>query len=111
MKKQNRIRRNEEFKAIIQEKNFVSHPAFVIYARKKRMDNSRVGISVSKKLGGAVERNLIKRQVRSMVNEITQYQESFDCVIIVRNGYKSDKFAANLQALSEVFKKIQSKGF
>lgn len=111
MKKQHRICRNEEFNEIIQAKRFVSHPCFVVYTQKKKQEFSRVGISVSKKLGGAVQRNLIKRQVRSMLQEITQYQESFDCVIIVRNGYKSDSFASNLQALKEVFKKIQSKGF
>jgi ribonuclease P protein component len=110
MKKQHRIRRNEEFNEIIQAKRFVSHPVFVVYTRKRREDQSRVGISVSKKLGGAVQRNLIKRQVRAMLQEITQYQESFDCVIIVRNGYKSGAFTSNRDALKEVFKKIQTKG-
>lgn len=109
MKKQFRIRRNEEFSAIMQAKRYVSHPNYVLYAHAAQRPFSRVGISVSKKLGGAVERNRIKRQVRSMMHEITDHHERFDCVIIVRNGYLKTPYAENLEALKEVFEKIKQK--
>ena len=110
MKKHVRIRRNEEFNQILQTKRFVAHPNFVIYSQEAKESISRVGISVSKKLGGAVERNRIKRQVRSMVDAITQYHETFDCVIIVRNGYLKVSYAENLKVLHNLFTKVKSKG-
>ena len=67
MKKQYRIRKNREFSSIIEKKHSVASNSFVVYFDTKKETYSRVGISVSKKLGDAVTRNKIKRQIRMIV--------------------------------------------
>ena len=43
-------------------------PAFVLQARKRRDEGpARVGFTVSKKVGNAVERNRVRRRLREIV--------------------------------------------
>ena len=64
MKKALRVRKNEEFKEIIAQKHSVASATYIIYRQKRKGDNARIGISVSKKLGKAHVRNKIKRQIQ-----------------------------------------------
>ena len=106
MKKLYRIKKNEEFSKIIKYKHSVACASFVVYFNNRNQDVSRVGISVSKKLGDAVERNRIKRQVREMVRDIIDF-ESYpkDLVIIVRLPYLNKDFSANKNDLEILIKK------
>ena len=58
----------------------------VLYARKNHSANNRVGITVSKKLGGAVVRNRVRRRLR----EVYRLQEAlfapgWDIVVVARS--------------------------
>ena len=46
MNKEKRIRKNEEFQAIIAKKHSSANRCFIIYYDLKKQDNARVGISV-----------------------------------------------------------------
>lgn len=60
MKKEFRVKRNEDFSKIIARKKSFANSCFIIYKDENQMGHGRVGISVSKKLGNAVTRNKIK---------------------------------------------------
>ena len=106
MKKEYRIRKNEEFKRIIQVRRSFSSANFIVYAANRQMDNARMGISVSKKLGDAVERNKIKRQLRMMLLEIIDFETCpKDMIVIVRNGYLKNDYQTNKVDLENVVKK------
>ena len=104
MKKAYRVRKNEEFTRIISKKHTRSSKNFVIHYDSKVLDHSRIGISVSKKLGNAVIRNKVKRQVREMVKELDLYELSYDYIIIVRKGYFEGSFADNKKDLEKTIK-------
>ena len=74
MKKENRIKKAQEFQKIIHTGSKQVNKSFVFYYVPKAADHGRIGISVSKKLGHAVDRNLYKRQVRMMCQEILSFE-------------------------------------
>ncbi|MBR4470427.1 MAG: ribonuclease P protein component [Erysipelotrichaceae bacterium] len=106
MKKAFRVRRNEEFSKIISKKHSVASAAFVVYHCDRQEDHARVGISVSKKMGNAVERNKIKRQLREMVRAILDFETCpKDLIIIVRKPYLERPFLQNKKDLETAIKK------
>lgn len=106
MIKQYRIRKNEEFSKIVAKKQSIASGNFVLYYNDSKEEYSRIGISVSKKLGKAVVRNKIKRQVRMMVNEVYDYRNNkLDLIIIVRNKYLNNTYKDNRLDLEKLIKK------
>ena len=109
MKKLYRVKKNREFTRIMNQKRFVSCPSFSVYYAPRAESISRIGISVGKKLGGAVVRTKVKRQVRMMVQHITGFDEKFDCIILVRMAYLKQAFAENEHDLAKSFTTIRLK--
>ena len=106
MKKSYRIRKNEEFSKIIAKRHYFSSACFALYIDFKKEDNSRVGISVSKRLGDAVERNKIKRQVRMMFINFYDFDTSdYDVICIVKSKYLQNSFIDNQNDLEKIIKK------
>ena len=57
----------------------------VLYARRNRLGENRVGITVSKKLGHAVVRNRVRRRLREIyrLNE-EKFAPGWDIVVVAR---------------------------
>ena len=108
MKKELRVRKNEEFGQIIGKKHSLASGSFVVYfAKRADGAQARVGLSVSKKLGNAVVRNRIKRQVRMMfISDFDYAACPYDLIVIVRNNFLQADFAANRKDLEKLIKKV-----
>ena len=106
MKKKYSLKRNEEIAKIVQNKQAIRNGSFIVFYKKNNLEFSRVCISVSKKLGIAVVRNKIKRQVREMVTDIFEFEKSFDYVIVVKGNYLSYDFQTNQNRLKELYGKL-----
>ena len=102
-----RVKKNEEFQEIIQRKKFVTSPSFALYVRAKTGKYSRFGISCGKKMGNAVVRNKIKRQCRSMLQELDSANYPFDGVLMVRAGYHKFSYQDNKKHLESMLKKVR----
>ncbi len=107
MKKEYRIKKTQEFQTILNKKQFASCASVVVYASKKSLDYSRFGISVSKKMGNAVIRNKIKRQLRMMLQDIDPHLNTFDAIIIARNKFNVQNYEQNKKDLEMCFKKVK----
>ena len=108
MKKEYRVRKSEEFNQIIHLRQSYANASFVLYYRDND-DHMHVGISASKKLGNAVVRNKIKRQVRMMVHELFNEQDQKDYIIIVRNKYLYNDYSTNKGNLLSLYKKVNKR--
>ena len=92
--------------AVLLRKNKVWLIVLSLYYLKNDLDHARIGISVSKKLGKAVIRNKIKRQVRMMLQQTINFDDNYDYIVIIRNKYLDLDFNSNLNELKYLYKKI-----
>ncbi len=68
-------------------------PSMVIYVRKTKSEAVRLGITVGKKLGGAVSRNRAKRLVRELFRKnVAETNAGFDICIVARSRILSENF-------------------
>lgn len=63
-RRQERIRLRSEFDRIYAARRFASNDQLTIYVLENGLDYSRLGLSVSRKVGGAVVRNLVRRRIK-----------------------------------------------
>lgn len=106
MKVKNRVKSHQDFQAVINKKQYEKNSYYAIYFKKNDLNYSRIGISASKKLGNAVTRVKIRRQVRAMLRELWGLDIPLDLVIIVRNNYKIDCYNECSNELDYLLKKI-----
>lgn len=92
MKRKNRILKHPEFDEIISSTPGVKTDHYVIHCRVSKSLESRIGISVSKRNGGAVTRNRIKRQIRAMIASGYDLSKAIDVIIIVRATYDPEHY-------------------
>ncbi len=64
----------------------VADGLLVLYARRNRTENNRVGITVSKKLGKAHVRNFVRRRLREIYRQNEeQFLPGWDIVVVARS--------------------------
>ena len=105
MKKINIIKESKDFEKIIKNNKSFRTKYFYIYIQRKEEKNYRFGISVGKKIGNAVRRNKIKRQLKEIISQNT-YQKNFDCIIIVRREINSADFLQIKEDLNKNLKEL-----
>ena len=85
------LRKNEEIQKIVKSNNKIVNKYFVIYYDKNNLGFNRYCVSVSKKLGSAVNRNLYKRRIKDILMK-NYINNSNDYVIILRNSVLNIKY-------------------
>ena len=85
MKFSSALKLNHIFRRLYKTKG-VANSCMVLYARPNHTDRNRVGITVSKKLGGAVVRNRTRRRLREVyrLNE-ERFLPGYDLVVVARS--------------------------
>ena len=106
MKKINRVRKSQEFNQIIHTGRKQTNSSFVLYYLPKKESAARVGITLPKKIGNAVKRNLIKRQTRMMCQDLIDFKTfGRDVILIVRFGYLNRSYEDNKKNLEKLLVK------
>ena len=103
MKVINRIKKSDDFLLTIKKGKAYRSDRFTVHLNPTELGYTRVGLSVSSKVGNAVTRNRIKRQLRSMCDSLLDYNErSVDIVIVVRKPYLNFDFNDNKSHLCDL---------
>jgi len=107
VKKIYRLTDDRDFKQVLSANHVTKNRYYVVYHLPNQSSSARIGISVSKKLGNAVIRNRIRRQVRAMFDATDIFAEAFDIIVIVRLEYKQATFQEANGKLLEIIDAIR----
>ena len=88
MKKINIVKKNTDFNNIIKIGKKYYNDIFYIYIVDNSYPYNRYGISVSKKVGNEVTRNLYRRRIKDIIDDIDIKFNNKDVIIISRPKLK-----------------------
>jgi ribonuclease P protein component len=110
VKRANRLSRSRDFDAVYRQGRSVSSRFLVLYWFPHEDPAApRFGFSVPKAVGGAVERNRIKRQLREVwQGRLERVPAGNDYVLIVRSGLPEAVAANGFDWLGERFDEVLS---
>ncbi len=91
MKKNNILKKNSDYNRIIKTCKPHHYKYLSFYIERTTEKKYFFGFSIGKKIGIAVFRNKIKRQLKSIISE-NNYQNGFNCIIMVNSGIVSKTF-------------------
>lgn len=108
MAKINSLCRNNDFRrAYARGKSYVT-PVVVIYVMKNREKSRRVGITTSKKIGNAVQRNRARRVIREAYRQLMpRLKRGYDLVFVARGR---TPFVKSTDVLKAMEKQLQAVG-
>ena len=106
---EDRIRHQAEFDRVYNRSVYAADDVLVIQATTNDLGHSRVGLSVSRKVGNAVVRNRWKRLVREAFRQCRdKIPSGLDLVVRPRRGAEPD-FAAVRSSLPRLARRLDGK--
>ena len=79
------LKQNSDFRAVYARGKSAVSQRTVVYCRKNRRDQNRVGFTVSRKLGNAVTRNRVRRRLREIMRlHADELLEGWDLILVAR---------------------------
>ena len=79
------VKENYEFRRIYRKGKSAVSPQLVIYCQRNRRGHSRLGVSVSTKLGCAVVRNRVRRRIREIFRlNKAKMLPGYDLIVVAR---------------------------
>ena len=89
------LKENAAFRRLYYKGKSAGNRYLVIYCARNRLEATRVGLTVSTKLGHAVVRNRVRRRLREIVRHNASCLPSgYDIVIVARTAAVEAEFAA-----------------
>lgn len=79
------LTKNKEFSRIYARGKSYVHPNLVLYVAKNRLGYTRIGLTATKKVGHAVQRNRARRIMRTALSEhLSQNVGGYDIILVAR---------------------------
>ena len=79
------LKLNHEFQRLYHRGKSAALPTLALYCRRRRGRGNRLGLTVGKKVGGAVVRNRVRRRLREIYRlHEGELREGYDIVVVAR---------------------------
>ena len=79
------LKKNHEFRRLYQRGASAVAGSMVLYCRKNRLGQNRLGLTASVKLGGAVVRNRARRRLREVYRlNSSRLRQGWDIILVAR---------------------------
>jgi len=79
------LKKNKDFQQVYKKGKSFANKYLVMYVLKNDLEENRLGISISKKVGKSVQRNRLSRLIRESYRSLEDnYPKGLDIVIVVR---------------------------
>ena len=106
MNKEKILQKSDDFSNIISTGQKIKNKYFSLYY--KESNKVHYGITVPKKIGHAVTRNKIKRQIKNIIyNNEKDIQQGFNYVIIIKEASLKLDFSGLEKELIYIIKKVR----
>lgn len=93
MKRFNSIKKNSDFQKVYKTGKSYANKLLIMYVRRTGSADTRIGISVSKKVGNSVVRHHLTRLLRESYRlNKDSVQTGLDIVVVVRAAAKASKY-------------------
>lgn len=100
------IHRNKEFSRVYARGKSYVHPQIVLYVAKNRVGYTRVGLTATKKVGHAVQRNRARRIMRAALTEhLSPNIGGYDIILVARGVTPKLKSTQLSKTLGKLFSK------
>ncbi|WP_297281285.1 ribonuclease P protein component [uncultured Anaerococcus sp.] len=109
MEKRLSLRKDTEFKRVYKKSDAFFNRDFTILIKNNGLGYPRFGFSISKKVGKANERNLLKRRLRDIVRNNYKNLNGVDIVIIPKKHVTDFDYRALKKTLGHVLNKAFKK--
>lgn len=98
------LKKNRDFGEVYRNGKSYGNRIFVMYVLKREPNHeSRVGVSVSKKVGNSVVRHRIKRLVKeSFRRNLKEWKDGYDYIVVVRKEAKDKDYRQIESALTHL---------
>lgn len=106
LKKVNRLKKRYQFNYVYRAGSCVSDRAILLYFTPSKTKFIKVGFAVTKKIGHATKRNLIKRRLREIVYpEISNLKQQYNIIIVAKESI----FNFSFEEIKSEFHKLIAK--
>ncbi len=106
MRRNQRLRRPEQFGRVRREGKTWAHPLLILNAGRNRTSRTRCGFVVGKQLGKAHDRNRAKRRMREAVRLVYDHiPPGWDLVFVVRTPVLAAPFEMLCRAVQDLLRR------
>ena len=94
MLRRTRLRKSLDFRRVYRARSGHGAKFMVLHALPNGLDHPRIGFSISTKVGGSVQRHLVKRRLRAAADTLVRDEPvGLDLIVVARPGSPKAAYA------------------